>query len=198
MMGLVGALLARSGFLGEEVSGVTLDRATELISPQQRLIKPSIGSRDQEPLADELGALVDAIPVLERLVEIYPNHTTGYSELAFCKIRTGRANEAIPLIERSLRLDPRGPLVYNVYGLMGFALLLLGDDRASITWNERCLTANAETPSYQRAWRYSQIACAHARNGDIRAARIALAEAVRLAPHDTVRVTIPKCWNPPT
>ena len=79
---------------------------------------------------------------------------------------------------------------------MGFALLLLGDDRASITWNERCLTANAETPSYQRAWRYSQIACAHARNGDIRAARIALAETVRLAPHDTVRSHYPELLEP--
>ena len=197
MMGLVGALLARSGFLGEEVSGVTLDRATELISaaaavdPSHPLVL-AIKSR----LLTSLERWLDAIPVLERLVEIYPNHTTGYSELAFCKVRTGRANEAIPLIERSLRLDPRGPLVYNVYGLMGFALLLLGDDRASITWNERCLTANAETPSYQRAWRYSQIACAHARNGDIRAARIALAETVRLAPHDTVRSHYPEVLEP--
>ena len=67
---------------------------------------------------------------------------------------------------------------------------------ASITWNERCLIANPETPSYQRAWRYSQIACAHARNGDIRAARTALAEAVRLAPHDTVRSHYPEVLEP--
>ena len=197
MMGLVGSLLSRSSNLGEEVSGDTLDRTTELISiaaavdPSHPLVLTAKGR-----LLMNLGRWLDAIPVLERLVEIYPSHATEYADLAFCKIRTGHASDAIPLLDKSLRRDPRGPLVYNVYGSMGFALLLLGDDKASITWNERCLIANPEASDYQRAWRYSQLACAHARSGNVRAGHLALAEANRLAPHDTVRSHYPEVLDP--
>jgi adenylate cyclase len=197
MMGLAGALLARSGFLGEELAGDTLDRVTNLVSSAAAFdpSHPSVLWATSLLLTTQERWL-DAVPVLQRLIEIYPNHAGGHSQLAFCKIRTGRASDAIDLLERSLLLDPRSPLAYNVYGFIGFALLLMGDDKGAIVWNERCLMANPETSDYQRAWRYSQLACAHARSGNIRAAHLALAEANRLAPHDTVRSHYPEVLDP--
>jgi adenylate cyclase len=134
--------------------------------------------------------------VLQRLIDMYPNHAGGHTHLALCKSRTGRAHEAIRPLEMSLRLDPRGPQVYNVYGHFGFSLLLMGDDKGSIVWNERCLAANPEASNWQCAWRYCQLACAHARSGNLEAAHRALSDANRLAPYDTVRSHYPEVCTP--
>ena len=68
MMGLVGALLARSGFLGEEVSGVTLDRAAELISTAAAVdLSHPLVLAIKSRLLTSLERWLDAIPVLEGL-----------------------------------------------------------------------------------------------------------------------------------
>ena len=52
------------------------------------------------------GHLPEAIAVHQRLIEVYPNLPDAYRILGFLKLAVGQANEAIPLLQRSIRLDP--------------------------------------------------------------------------------------------
>jgi tetratricopeptide (TPR) repeat protein len=52
------------------------------------------------------------------------------------------------LYEKSIRLDPRDPLLFHRYAFLGFALLQLGRWEESAIWFERSLAANPATPRF--------------------------------------------------
>jgi adenylate cyclase len=197
MMGLTGALLAWAGMLGEGPAGDILDRASTLIA------KAATVEPDHPDVLARTGRLLmqqerwtEAVPALQRLIDIHPSYPNCHAMLAALKSRIGAAAEAVPLFQTSLRLDPRSPVVYNTYLGLGFALLLLGRYEASIVWHERCLAASPEAPGWQRAWSLSQMAGAYAWSGQLNEARRALSEASRLEPHDTVRSHFPEVLTP--
>jgi adenylate cyclase len=125
--------------------------------------------------------------VAEDLVRRFPNNSAGYFDLAQCKTVTGHAEEAIPLSEQAIRLNPRAPYLFNRYRDMGFASLMLGRDRDAITFLERSLAINPDDNGYHRQI-YRFLAAAYARAGQMPEAKHALAEADWLWPYDTVRV----------
>jgi adenylate cyclase len=123
--------------------------------------------------------------VAERLIESYPNAETGYNHLALVRIYQGRLEEAIPLLEASMRLSPRNPVIYFRQWRMAYVMVLLGRDEEAIAWAKR-----AANPGPTARWRGTMFlvqAAANARMGDLLAARRALSEAHRLWPLDTVR-----------
>jgi tetratricopeptide (TPR) repeat protein len=133
----------------------------------------------------------EAIAASERLIELYPNDEFGYNNLAACKLATGAAAEAIPLLEQSIRLSPRHPALDNRYERVAFATLLLGRNEETIVWEQRALAANPDARARERSRRYLMLAAAFALAGHREDAHRAIAEANRLWPYATVRSMAP-------
>ena len=108
-----------------------------------------------------------------------------------CLTFTGRANEAIPMIETAIRHDPRNPNIFIRYGDLGFSLLMLGRDEESIIWSQRALAADPNSDASLRATLNLRLAAAYARLGHLDEAHRGVAEANRLWPYDTVRMHWP-------
>lgn len=121
----------------------------------------------------------------ERIIEAYPNSENGYNHLALVRIFQGRLEEAIPLLEASMRLSPRNPTIYFREWRMALVMLLLGRREEAIAWAKRA--ANPNAPARWRATSFLMQAAASVQMGDQLAARLAVAEARRLWPLDTVR-----------
>ena len=192
LTGLARALIAWSTMLGEDPTPAVLDRISALISQAAAID----GDHSYVLLAS--GHLLrlqrrwtESIPIFQRLVELHPGEAEGYARLAFSKMRAGAADEAIPVLEMSLRLDPRSPLAYISYSNLAYAMLLVGRYQECIEWNQRALLATPTGHGWMRSWYWNQMASAHAWSGRLDEARRALAEARRLEPHDSVRSHYP-------
>jgi cytochrome c-type biogenesis protein CcmH/NrfG len=48
-----------------------------------------------------------------------PNNVEVLAHLAWCKFMTGAGEEAIPLLEKAIRLSPRDPFLYLWYTRLG-------------------------------------------------------------------------------
>jgi adenylate cyclase len=181
------AVINRAGAHGSWGAAENMERAEKLLT-QARTIAP-----DSEAVLNlaanwlqERGRFQEGSVVAEELIRRFPNRETGYFNLAQCNIHIGHADEAIPLEENAIRLNPRSPWLYARYRDMGYASLLLGKDRDAITFVERSLALNPNDNSY-RPRAYSRLAAAYARTGQMAEAKQALAEASHLWPYDTVR-----------
>jgi adenylate cyclase len=138
----------------------------------------------------------EAIALLQRLVERAPNHCGAFRQLGICKLANGSANEAIPLLQKSIRLDPISPNHRFSCFFIGLALALLGRDAEAIEWQQRALAATVEPgAAWWRASCYLLMASAYANLGQLLDARRAVFEANRLWPYATVRSYAP-CPKP--
>jgi tetratricopeptide (TPR) repeat protein len=117
----------------------------------------------------------------------YPNTENGYHRIGVCLTQLGRAEQAIPMIEMALRLDPKGANLHSRYGWMGRAYLLLGRDEEAIAWAQRSLAAARPNDTIFRFTDNLQLAAAYARLGRLDEAHRALSEVNRLQPYFTVR-----------
>jgi hypothetical protein len=133
----------------------------------------------------------EAIEAFSRLVEAYPNDSGGTFMLGFCMASSGRAEEAIPIIERAIRLSPRHPNIWTRYGMLGYALVMVGRDEESIEWTRRAIAAGSENTPIVRHYQYRRLAVAYARTGRTDEARTAIVEADRVWPYGTVRGVFP-------
>jgi TolB-like protein/DNA-binding winged helix-turn-helix (wHTH) protein/Flp pilus assembly protein TadD/rhodanese-related sulfurtransferase len=131
------------------------------------------------------GRYQEAMAVAEELVARFPNNPAGFFDLAQSKTMAGHAEEAIPLSESAIRLDPQSPWLFNRYRDLGVASLLLGRDEDAVRFLERSLSINPHYYSHQ--WTYRFLAAAYARTGRPADAKRALSEGDRLFPYDTVR-----------
>jgi PQQ-dependent catabolism-associated CXXCW motif protein len=141
------------------------------------------------------GHWAEAIATLQRVIDLYPNNPSGYRLLGFTKLAVGQAEEAIGLLQRSIRVDPLSPYNRHSYARIGTCLLLLGRDEASIEWQQRALAVGAMAPPIWRAQCYLFMASAFALMERVSDARRALAEANRLWPFGTVR-SLPPTMTP--
>ncbi len=129
----------------------------------------------------------EAIALLQHLVQRAPNNCNAFRQLGICKIAKGLAGEAIPLLERSIRLDPLSPNHRFSCHHIGRALALLGSDAESIEWQQRALAATVEVSPAWRTMCYLWMASVYANIGQSLEAQHAVFEANRLWPHATVR-----------
>ena len=137
MTGLAEALIRTWG------TGDELERAAKLladaaaIDPNQHSVLDATAF-----LLFAQGRYTESISAYQRLLSDYPNDDGAYNQIAICLMETGRAEEAIPMVEMAMRLNPRSGFNWSRYETMGFALLMLGRDEESIVWNQRALAAN--------------------------------------------------------
>ncbi len=89
----------------------------------------------------------DAIPEYEIYLAANPNAVGTLAHLGICRIMTGAADEAIPLLEKAIRLGPRDPYFFLWSVRIGFAHLLQGRISEAIDWLEKSRRANPSFPS---------------------------------------------------
>ena len=93
----------------------------------------------------------------ERIIEAYPNSEIGYNHLALVRIYQGRLEEAIPLLEASIRLSPRNPTIYFREWRMALVMVLLGRHEEAIAWAKRA--ANPGSPRPLARHQFSHTGC---------------------------------------
>jgi len=104
-----GLLLAGLGILawrqcGDYRDAETLYRATLARNPRCWLAEYNLGTTLRTA-----GRTAEAIPHLERALELKPDLSGALNNLGLALLDTGRVDEAVPLFERLVRVDPRLP-----------------------------------------------------------------------------------------
>jgi adenylate cyclase len=127
------------------------------------------------------------IPAARHMIDSFPNPTLGYGLLAECLIITGRSEEAIPLMEKVIRLNPRETYLAPRFSTIGSAHLFLGHYEEAIKWLERSLAVNPALPDGSPGGRRRKLAAALVLSGHEAEARRWLAAADKDWPFDTVR-----------
>ena len=119
----------------------------------------------------------EAIPEFETVLALDRNWVAALHALGQCKLFTGSIEEAIPLTEQAIRLNPRDPLIGYWYQQIGFVHLLQSRTDEAIIWLEKARNA---IPAHSHI--HAQLASAYALNGESERASAELAEARRLTP----------------
>jgi adenylate cyclase len=130
---------------------------------------------------------VEAMAAARREMEAYPNGPGARQWLGICLMRLGRAAEAIPELERAIRIGPRNPNIGTRYRFMGYAKLFVERYDEAIDWFQRSLAANPGDRVGNRSVTYAAITVAQALAGHTDQARLSATEAMRLSPTLTVR-----------
>ena len=147
-------------------------------------------------LSGEDGGCRRGMAAMRTMIETYANPTYGYGLLGGCLIITGRSEEAIPLMEKAIRLNPFNPGLHTRLSVIGSAHLFLGHDEEAIRWLERALAVNPEARDVFPGGTKRKLAAAYAHTGKDAEARRALATADKEWPFDTVRGHWPDDINP--
>jgi predicted Zn-dependent protease len=100
----------------------------------------------------------------------------GLQGLGWCKLFTGRLDEAIPIAEPAIRLSPRDPNIGFRHLLIGNVYLLQSHTDEAIVWFEKGRNAMPAEPQL-----HSRLAAAYALRGETERAAAELAEARRLS-----------------
>jgi TolB-like protein/class 3 adenylate cyclase len=125
------------------------------------------------------GRCDEAIPEYEAVLALNRNWVGALADIGRCKIFVGPIEEAIPLLERAIRLSPRDPGIAWWYARIGQAHLLQSRIDEAILWLEKANTANAGL-WYVHAY----LASTCALKGDIERAAAELTEAKKLVDDD--------------
>jgi cytochrome c-type biogenesis protein CcmH/NrfG len=137
------------------------------------------------------GRFDEAIALLQHLVERAPNNSNAFRQLGVCKTLKGLAGDALPLLRRSIRLDPLSPNHRFTCQFLGQALALLGRDAEAIEWLQRALAADLAVIPALRANCYLVMASAYGHLGRASDARHAVKKAYQLGSRATVRSYAP-------
>ena len=118
-----------------------------------------------------------AIASFERAIELNPNDSVSYAGLGLNLMDLGRHDEAIAVLETSLRLSRRDIQLYARLFLIGWAEFAAGRYERACEWAER---SRQQKPDFNLAARIL-VAC-HAQLGRLEQAQQALHELYRLEP----------------
>jgi adenylate cyclase len=127
----------------------------------------------------------------QSLIDRHPNSVYGHLYLARGKMANGSAEDALPLLARTIELNPRDQYLWDRYWRMGFALQLVGRDEESVVWHRRAISVYPDAPPFFHSQRLRAMGSAWALAGHVEEARRAVAEASRLWPFATVRSSVP-------
>lgn len=119
--------------------------------------------RVQIPLAlhaQHVGDVEGARNAWEAALRMDPKSPGSYSNLAVFHLTLGEAARAVPLLEKSLELYPKGSA--HVFAALGAARFALGEDDAAIGWLLKALDLNFENLDI-----FSYLAMAYANKGDV-------------------------------
>jgi tetratricopeptide (TPR) repeat protein len=118
----------------------------------------------------------EAIAEYETAITFDRNWVNAFGLLAECKLFAGFIDEAIPLVERAIRLSPRDPFIAIWYYRIGLVHLLQSRIDEAIVWYEKARGAHAELP-----YVHSNLASAYALKGETERSAVELSKARRLS-----------------
>jgi adenylate cyclase len=121
----------------------------------------------------------EANPEYELVIARDRNSSDALVNLGKGKLFIGSIDEAIPLLERAVRLNPRDPYIGNSYYWIGQVHLVQSRTDEAILWFERARSAGPELPHV-----HAYLASAFALKGDTERAAAELGEARRLSADD--------------
>jgi class 3 adenylate cyclase len=163
MTGVIGALFVHWTDRGYWPDADTQKRAKDiLLTAQAKAPADEEVLVAQARLLESEGRFNEMMAVAEQIIDLYPSSVYGYLRLARGKIFAGNANEAIPLLKKTIQLNPRDAYLWDRYWRIGYALLLVGRYEESIVWHQRALAVYPDAPPELRARRYYMMAAAYA------------------------------------
>jgi TolB-like protein/Tfp pilus assembly protein PilF len=154
------------------------------------MLQKAIALDDSLPLAHQFLSAVyvwgkkqydRAMAEAQRAVALAPNDADGYQNLGGILVWVGRPEEAIGLIEKAIRLNPRHPPIY--LQALSFAYRIAGRYEEAIVPAKQILVLN---PNFVPA--HLMLANCYAQLGQLDEARAEAAEVMRLAPHYSLEV----------
>jgi adenylate cyclase len=126
----------------------------------------------------------------ETAIALDRNSTAALRQLGVTLMHLGRPEEAIPIIDKGIRLSPYDAGTPGAYQVLGLCHLLLGHVETAIELFRKSLAGNARL-----YYTHMSLAAALGLRGSLVEARVALAEGIRLRPDITsvarVRTSIP-------
>jgi TolB-like protein/tetratricopeptide (TPR) repeat protein len=127
------------------------------------------------------GRFSEALVAAEALIARNPVEPTAYKEIGLNKLYLGETREAVAWFRRADAIAPRDPDRWTWLQGLGRALMQLGHDSEAVTVLSQAMDSN---PGYLRgkAW----VAAAEALSGDLKSARLHLAEYMTLEPRMTI------------
>ncbi len=140
--------------------------------------------------------LVEAKIELQTATALDRNNNVAFRALGLTLIYMGKPEEAIPYIERSIRLSPHAQDIFVPYSILGQCNLLLGHLDQAIELLSKAHAANPRDFGIH-LW----LAGALGLRGDLDEARAEIAEAIKLKPEvhslAALRAYFPWITNPP-
>jgi adenylate cyclase len=173
--------------LAGRVTADMTDAAAADIVRAEDLAEQAVAAAPRSPLVHMAKAQVlfaqnrcdEAIYEYETVLTLNRNFLPAYFHIGLCKLLLGSVEEAIPFVERAIRLGPGNPDVGFWYQAIGRAYFMEGRTDEGVMWLEKARGANP-AQSYARGW----LASAYALNGQLERAATELAEARRLSSDD--------------
>jgi TolB-like protein/DNA-binding winged helix-turn-helix (wHTH) protein len=188
---LAAILISQANETYQHVTADTLKRPIALLADAESL-NPSCCNLLQVRayLLWSLRRWPEALAAAQQNMDLQPNSADAAQMLAYLKLIFGAAEEAVPLLEKAIRLDPRGGMMFQRYRRIGQAMLVLGREDEAIPWFQRALAANPDAPVRYRALEYRMLAAAYVLTGREDDARQALTEATHLDRRNTFESTL--------
>jgi adenylate cyclase len=132
---------------------------------------------------------------LETGIALDRNNTAAFRNLGLTLMQMGKPEEAIPYVEKSIRLSPHDANIVHNYASLGLCHLLLGHADPAV---EFLIKARAANPRIW--WAHFWLAGALGLRGDAEEARTALADALKLKPEVNslarLRASLPSTIGP--
>jgi TolB-like protein/DNA-binding winged helix-turn-helix (wHTH) protein/Tfp pilus assembly protein PilF len=170
--------------LADRILDFGADSADDDIQRADMLANQALTAAPRRPLTHYSKAEVlraqrrcrEAVPEYETVVALDRNAASALAHIGRCKIYIGPIEEAIPILEEAIRLNPRDPYIGNQYYRIGEAHLLQSQIDEAIGWLERGRNAAPELSHI-----HAYLSSAYALEGETQRAAAELAEARRLA-----------------
>jgi adenylate cyclase len=165
------------------------DQDSQALEQAVELAQKAVALDDSLPLARRVLGWVSlwqkqhaqAIAAAERAVALAPNDAEGYARLGEILNFVGRPEEAMGMVEKAMRLNPRRQAIYLFY--LGHAYRLTGRYEEAIAVLKEVLPRN---PDFLPAHEY--LAAIYSELDREAEARAEMAEVLRLSPHLSLEV----------
>ena len=184
-IGIARALVGKVATLWTTSTSFQQDEGQQAAARVEKLLFEAIESDPNEPMAYAIlgvlrrtqSRLSKSQIAFEKAIILDPNFEWANMQLGWTLLFLGEPADAIDRGEKSLRLSPRDPNIYWRYELLGWCQLVSNHVNEAIDLFTRGRTANP------RVWTTAYgLAGALALKGDLDAAKVALAESLKLKP----------------